>query len=603
MNEVDVDVLVVGGGPVGLSAAIELARHGISVLLVERRTDTSAFPKARLITTRTMELLRGWGVHDEVERTGMPREEYLAVGVGSSLTADDFVRSAAELERDAPQSPTYTFLCAQDRLEVILRRLAESRPEAGVWFGATMTGMSATADGVVATIRHTGDGTTPPTPATSAAADGGTAGAGHAGDGTTTAASATAGEETMVRCRYLVAADGSRSGVREDLGIGVEGPPPLGHMISIMFEADLGFLPPERRAALSFLRDPPCAVEAVDHERRWMIQTGYEPELGGSAADFTDEVCLAAVRAAVGVPDLPVTLLGVMPWLQQAMVATAFRAGPVFLAGDAAHVATPQGGFGMNCGIQDAHNLAWKLAAVLRGTAGEELLDTYEAERRPVAERTVDESLNNALITFAMMEGRLSMREAIERQAGRRSSEGLVLGFAYDSGAVLPDGTAPPAPADPYRTYVPVARPGHRAPHVWLHGPEGRVSTLDLLGGPHFTLLAPAGADWPDVAAEAAALTGVPLTAVEISDTEVSGNEAPDIEVLDTDVPDAAAASRSPACTRGPLVSPTWAKEYGLGPAGAVLVRPDGHVAWRSPEGPVSTRALVEALDRVLSKR
>ncbi|MEU8385318.1 FAD-dependent oxidoreductase, partial [Streptosporangium sp. NPDC048865] len=345
MNELDVEVLVVGGGPVGLCAAIELARHGISTLLVEKRAGTSIFPKARLITTRTMELLRGWGLVEEVERAGMPREEYLAVGVGSSLTADDFVRSAAELDRDAPQSPTYTFLCAQDRLEVILRRLAGSLPETDVWFGATMTGMRATAGGVTATVRR---------------ADG----------------------ETLVSCRYVVAADGSRSGVRDDLGIAAEGPPPLGHMISIMFDADLGFLPPERRAALSFLRDPPCAVEAVDHERRWMVQTGYEPELGGSPADFTEEVCLAAVRAAVGMPDLPVTVLGVMPWLQQALVATAFRAGPVFLAGDAAHVATPQGGFGMNCGIQDAHNLAWKLAAVLRGTAGEELLDTYEAERR-----------------------------------------------------------------------------------------------------------------------------------------------------------------------------------------------------------------------------
>ncbi|MEU4549582.1 FAD-dependent oxidoreductase [Nonomuraea dietziae] len=573
MNELDVEVLVVGGGPVGLCAAIELARHGISVLLVERRTGTSIFPKARLITTRTMELLRGWGIQDEVERAGMPREEYLAVGVGSSLTAGDFVRSAAELDRDAPQSPTYTFLCAQDRLEVILRRLAESRPEADVWFGATMTGMRATAGGVTATVNR---------------ADG----------------------ETLVRCRYLVAADGSRSGVREDLGIATEGPPPLGHMISIMFEADLGFLPPDRRAALSFLRDPPCAVEAVDHERRWMIQTGYEPELGGSPADFTEEACLEAVRAAVGVPGLPVTILGVMPWLQQAMVAAAFRAGPVFLAGDAAHVATPQGGFGMNCGIQDAHNLAWKLAAVLRGTAGEQLLDTYAAERRPIAARTVDESLNNALITFDMMEGRLSMREAIERQAGRRSCEGLVLGFGYDSCAVLPDGTPPPAPADPYRTYVPTARPGHRAPHVWLHGPGGRVSTLDLLG-PRFTLLAPAGAGWPGPAGEAARLTGVSLTAVEISAVEISAVEISAVEISADDPPMPGESSpHGPGdpltavgrCPSGPLVSPTWAKEYGLGPEGAVLIRPDGHVAWRSPDGPASARALTKAIDLVLSR-
>ncbi|MGW0480494.1 FAD-dependent oxidoreductase [Nonomuraea sp. NPDC003214] len=541
MNELNAEVLVVGGGPVGLCAAIELARHGISVLLVERHAGTAIFPKARLITTRTMELLRAWGLQEEVERAGMPREEYLAVGVGSSLTAPDFVRSAAELDRDAPQSPTYTFLCSQDRLEVILRRHAESLPGADIRFGVTMTGLRPGPGGVTAGLRDE------------------------------------SGRETSVTCRYAVAADGSRSGVRDALGIAVEGPPPLGHMISIMFEADLGFLPPDRRAALSFLRDPPCAVEAVDHERRWMVQTGYEPELGGSPADFTEEVCLAAVRAAVGVPDLPVTLLGVMPWLQQAKVAAAFRAGPVFLAGDAAHVATPQGGFGMNCGIQDAHNLAWKLAAVLRGAANEALLDTYEAERRPVAVRTVDESLNNALITFEMMEGRLSMREAIERQAGRRSNEGLVLGFAYDSAAVLPDGTAPPAPADPYRTYVPAARPGHRAPHVWLSGPGGRLSTLDLLG-PRFTLLTPPGSGW---LAASAHLTAS-LSVVEI---------APD----DLTAPPAAGGS-----ARAPYVSATWAKEYGVGPEGAVLVRPDGHVAWRSTAGPASARALAEALAGVL---
>ena len=137
------------------------------------------------------------------------------------------------------------------------------------------------------------------------------------------------------------------------------GPPPMGNMISLMFDADLEPLLRDRRAALYFLlSDPPCAVEAVDNQRRWMVQTGYDPEQGGSPADFTEEVCVAAVRSAAGVADLDVNVVGVMPWLQQAVVAEEFRSGPVFLAGDAAHVSTPQGGFGMNCGIQDVHNLA-----------------------------------------------------------------------------------------------------------------------------------------------------------------------------------------------------------------------------------------------------
>ncbi len=459
-----------------------------------------------------MEILRSWGLQDEVERAGMPREDVLAVGVGTSLSADDYLRKAAAIAEDAAQSPTYTYLCSQDVLEVIMRRVAASA--ADVRFGATMTDLRIEPGGVAATI----------------VAD---------------------GAATLVRARYLVAADGSRGTVRRRLGIAVEGPPPLGHMVSIMFDADLGFLPPGRRAALSFVRSTPGgAIEAVDNRRRWIMQTGYDPAKGGSAGDFTEEYCLAAVRSAIGIPDHPVDIVGVMPWLQQAVVAAEFARDPVYLAGDAAHVATPQGGFGMNCGIQDAHNLAWKLAAVLRGEAGPRLLDTYAEERRPIAVRTVDESLVNAMITAQMMAGRLSMNEAIEQQAGRRGSEGLVLGFHYDSAAVVPDGTPAPAPADPYRTYVPTARPGHRAPHVWV---SPGVSTLDLLG-PAFTLLTAPGSGWAGV---------------------------PGVRVVEVD-------------------SAEWAEVYDVGEQGAVLVRPDGHVGWRTRSA--DHAELEKALDVILSR-
>ncbi|MBT2230369.1 FAD-dependent monooxygenase [Nonomuraea sp. NEAU-A123] len=470
-----------------------------------------------------------------------------------------------------------------------------------------MTDFHITTAGVTAIIEPTTPTPTPgggpadgPISESAAGSDDGCVAAPTTGSATTAAAATGFGDgRLLVRARYLVAADGSRSGIRDRLGIEVLGPPPLGHMVSVMFDADLGGLPADRRVALSFLRsEPPCAVEAVDNKRRWMIQTGYDPSTGGSAADFTDEACVAAVRSAVGIPDLPVTVVGVMPWLQQAVVATGFRSGPVFLAGDAAHATTPQGGFGMNCGIQDAHNLAWKLAAVLTGTAGEELLATYESERRPIAARTVDESLTNALITFHMMQGRLSMGQAIEQQAGRRSSEGLILGFHYESTAVVPDGTPDPAPEDPYRTYVPTARPGHRAPHVWLTsqnsgtdqhvhadragqtdragqaGQAGRVSTLDLLG-PAFTLMTPTGSGWVQPAKEAAHQLGLTLSIVEISREPDSG---------------------------APLTSPTWANEYGVGDTGAVLIRPDGHVGWRSPGGAASQAALAGALGAILAR-
>ncbi|AUS77268.1 2-polyprenyl-6-methoxyphenol hydroxylase [Actinoalloteichus sp. AHMU CJ021] len=541
MQDIEVEVLIVGGGPVGLAASVELSRHGVRSLLVERHEGTSIFPKARLLSTRTMELVRAWGVEDEVERVGLPRADSLALGIGSSLTAPDFRREAVPLGEDVPQSPTYTYLCAQDRFEVVLRRLAESQPGGAVRFATTMTGFEDAGSGITAVIES---------------------------------------EEgrRRVTARYLVAADGARSGVRESLGIGVDGPPPLSHMVSIMFDADLGDVLGDRISGLFFVRgEVACAVEAVDNQRRWMIQAGYDPSLPEdaddftSAEDFTEEVSLAVVRAAVGVPDLPVELVGIMPWTQQAVVAREFRRGRVFLVGDAAHVATPQGGFGMNCGLQDVGNLCWKLAAVLRGQAGPGLLNTYEVERRPVAEWTVGESLANALITARMMEGELSVREAGDQQADRRRSEGLVLGYRYESAAVVPDGSPLVEPEDPYRTYLPTARPGHRAPHVWLDGPDGRVSTLDVLGR-GFTLLTPEGSGWADVARAAVTTTGVPLTVVEVG------------------VDGAAVFS-----------SPGWAEAYGVGPAGAVLVRPDGHVAWRRAAGGPDHDLLVEVVASVLA--
>lgn len=536
MADFEVDVLIVGGGPVGLAASVECSRHGLTSLLVERHAGTSVFPKARLVSTRTMELVRAWGLQAEVERAGLPREESLAVGVGSSLTAPDFHREVAPIEEDAPHSPTYTYICAQDKFEVVLRDLASRSPGGDVRFATTMTSLTQDESGVDAVIESS------------------------------------AGRST-VRARYAIAADGGRSGIRTQLGIDVQGPPPLGHMISIMFEADLVPLLRDRMCALYFIRSAiPCAVEAVDNQRRWIIQTGYDPAEGGSEADFTPEFCVEVVRAAVGVPDLDVELIGVMPWLQQAVTAERFRSGRVFLAGDSAHVSTPQGGFGMNCGIQDAHNLVWKLAAVLRGVAGEALLDTYDAERHPIGERTVGESLANAFITFQMMEGKLSMREAIGQQAGRRRSEGLVLGFHYESAAVVPDGTPPPTPENPYRTYIPTARPGHRAPHVTLsHGGES-VSTLDLVG-PGFTLFTPAGSGWAQAAKEAGEQTGVAIAAVEVS---ADGTTA--------------------------VSSPTWAQAYGIGPTGAVLIRPDGHVAWRTADGPASADLLVDVVGAVLMR-
>ncbi|MEH6819369.1 MAG: FAD-dependent monooxygenase [Dietzia psychralcaliphila] len=547
-----VDVLVVGGGPVGLATVVELGRRGISTALVERHDSTSVFPKARLLTTRTMELCREWGVEQEVEAAGMPRELSLALGIGRTLTSPDFRHEVARISEDRSQSPTYSYICTQDRFEQILHRLAVATPHSELHF-------STTCDRV---MDH--------------------------GDHVTAEVTGPEGART-IRAEYVVAADGHRSPTRRGLGIRTDGPPPLGHMLAIMFDADLGPLLEHRRGALYFLHgDFSCVIESVDNSRTWTLQTAYDPELGEGPQDYTDEHCTRLVRAAVGVDDLPVGILGRMPWTQQVFVAESFRSGRVFLAGDSAHVATPQGGFGMNCGLQDAHNLAWKLAAVLRGTAGPGLLDSYEVERRPIAQWTVEESLRNAVITLDMMEDRLTVAEAGDLQALRRRSEGLVLGYHYTSDAIVPDGSPAPDPEDPYLTYVATTRPGHLLPHLPLSipvgsdgpvgsdspvGPVGSVShddhdgpldpggprsTKDVIAPGALTLITSAGGDWGAVAGLAAESTGVGIEVVEMPVDPDPGTPG------------------GPAC-------PSWPEVSGVGEHGAVLVRPDGHVAWRAP--------------------
>jgi hypothetical protein len=332
----------------------------------------------------------------------------------------------------------------------------------------------------------------------------------------------------------------------------------------------------DRPAAIYLVQQPGlrCTFLTINGVNRWgflinlPVDASFEP--------YTPEHCAAVVRTAAGVPDLEVRILGIDPWVAASLVADRFRAGRVFLAGDAAHEMPPTGGFGLNTGVQDAHNLAWKLAAVLRGWARPELLDTYDAERRPWGQFVTDEALNSAL---SMGRGRQLGGDSGDPPSLARpefhSELGVIFGATYASPAVIPDGTDPPAIENPVAQYVPSARPGSRAPHVWLQHNGHRISTHDLIGMGFVLLAGERGAPWRDAARTVAASLGVPLTACTVG---------------------ANADVRDP--------QGQWALAYGVEPEGAVLVRPDGHVAWRQRSGVTDPeRALERALRGMLLGR
>ncbi|MFU8849495.1 FAD-dependent monooxygenase [Micromonospora sp. SL1-18] len=500
-----IPVLVIGGGPVGLSLAIRLAQLRVPAMLVERHPRTAAFPKGRALSIRSMEIYRSWGLEVEITAAGLPRD-HLAFFTGRTLTDPHGTRIVTGPDSRPPvPSPTYTLLCSQDRLEPLLRAHAERLNPGRVHFGTELVDLSIDDDRTIATLKR-------------------------------------GGRHEKIRARWLVAADGARSGIRQRLGIRMTGPTGVSHNLNILFDADLGPHVVDRPSAVYTITRPGLhgAFLAVDNQRRWLfnlVADGDDPGL----ANLDDTACTDLIRTAAGLPDLPITLVDRQVWHAAARVADRFRAGPVFLAGDAAHVTTPYGGFGMNCGIADADNLAWKLAAVHHGWASAALLDTYDPERRPVAQASAIESHRRLIDTITAHHTSAPPRG--------RPSEGLVLGYHYASAAVVPDGTAAPG-GDPVADFNPTGRPGHRLPHAWLDQNRTR-STLDILDRAGFTLLTGG-----DPGAWHAAVTGARAHGIP-----VAVHPLPDL--------------LSPANLAGYL------NICGIDHTGAVLVRPDGHVAWR----------------------
>ena len=505
----DAPVLIAGGGLVGLSAAAFLAQHGIRSLTIERLRESSPLPRAAFFHMRTLEMFRSIGVEDAV-RTQSARE-FVPEGAIIAMTALAG-RKLADIigqlnEGVDAVSPCRRVFLNQPSLEPILRDRARESG-ADIIQGAEVIEVHQDASGVTVRTRATGGA-----------------------------------EIREHRGAYLIAADGAHSRVREALGIGLEGRGVFSNSLTIYFTADLSPYIGDNAWSLIYVNNPTLhgffrlnrsstagflGVNVVGDPAR-------DPEAAmNAAADVSEARLVELVRAAVGRADLPVRIEGCSRWRATATVASRMRDGRIFIAGDAAHLMPPNGGFGGNTGIHDAHNLAWKLAYVLQGHAGAGLLETYEQERKPVARFTAEQAFARYVArTAPWLATRVTPEPLVEDMH-------IELGYLYNS----PSGVH----ADPHATF---GMPGSRAPHVWLERHGQRLSTIDLTG--RFGLIAARdGGAWIDAArAVAREFGGMPLDAYRI------GADLKDPENR-------------------------FAAAYGLSSAGATLLRPDGFIAWRS---------------------
>ncbi|MEU6986713.1 FAD-dependent monooxygenase [Streptomyces sp. NPDC046324] len=513
-------VLIVGGSLVGLSTSLFLGRLGVPHILVERHAATSIHPRGRGNNVRTMELFRGAGVQQRIEEAASVLGRNNGILQTPSLVGDAGEWLFKEIDPGgglARFSPAGWCLCSQNDLEPVL--LETARQLGGdLRFSSELMSFEQDAEGVTARVK-----------------------------------SRETGEHVTIRADYLVAADGPRSPVREQLGIGQSGPGDLFHNVSVMFVSrGLADVVGDRRFVVCYLTNPEAdgALLPVDNQEHWVFHAPWHPELGETLEEFTDERCAEHIRRAVGVPDLDVEIKGRAPWHAAQRVAQRYADGRVFLVGDAAHEMPPTGAFGSNTGIQDAHNIAWKLAAVLAGWAGPGLLASYDEERRPVAEatssRASSRSVEHSHPGYAPEPG-------AGGPGGRKGGIlNVALGYRYPRGAVRGADLTVPVVPDSLRL---TGEPGSRAPHMWVKRAGERVSTLDLYERTLVLLSSGSSAGWHTAAARVAEELSLPLVPYRIGD----GPEAElSSEGLD------------------------WAEVHGVTADGAVLVRPDGFVAWRS---------------------
>jgi 2-polyprenyl-6-methoxyphenol hydroxylase-like FAD-dependent oxidoreductase len=513
MTDHEVPVLIAGGSLVGLTTSLLLAARGVPHLLVEQHRGTAIHPRAASFHQGTMEVFRGVGMQEAVdaaaEREFVQNGAIIAVESLGGRELKYFYRSYNDGVEGL--SPTSRLFITQIGLEPLLRDRARDLG-AEHRFGTELVSFEQDDDGVTSVIRPRDRGA-----------------------------------EQTVRSKYLIAADGARSPVRERLGLGMAGRGGFADCVTIYFKADVRAMLGDRNLSVVYVNHPELlgffrfSITGDSGFLAVFATIGPDGSRDTNVGENTSPAeCADLVRTALGAgPDLPVEIDNVQRWSAAAASAERFRDGRVFLAGDAAHVMPPTGGFGGNTGIADAHNLAWKLAMVHSGAAGEGLLDTYDAERRPVCRLTVEQAYTRYVMRVDSSLPSDDLMDPLDDAS-------------IELGPIYRPATDEPPLEDPRN---PTGRPGVRAPHLPLERNGEPISTHDLLGDGFVLLTGPDGRAWCDAAASVAASRGVPLKAHSVAAT-------------------------------GPLVDKEdrFTDVYGIGPGGAVLVRPDRVVAWRTAE-------------------
>ncbi|MEX0407477.1 FAD-dependent monooxygenase [Aquibium sp. LZ166] len=584
MTDIRVPVLIVGGGGCGLSSSIALSEHGTQSLLIERHATPGRLPKARYINQRTMEIFRQFDIADAVYAKSMPLKYISRIRWCTSLAGDGPLDrktfhaidsfGGGSLRHYAEDSPCESTLYPQVRLEPLLRAEAERRNPGKLLYNHELVSISQDARAATCVVRDRDSG-----------------------------------REFTVVADYVIAADGGRT-IGPIVGSRLTGATELADMVTVYFKADLSewwdddhamttwFVNPDGGSWSSGVLGKLGPTRFDRHSEEWMFHFSFRPD---DPARFDETKLLPRMRELLKLPDLDPEIIGIGHWVVEGVIADRYRFGRVFLTGDAAHRHPPTTGLGLNSAIQDAHNLAWKLDLVLKGKASDGLLDTYETERRPVAERNVSWALltfqnhpltdagiglvrGNAEVSrknFAAFfadddEGR-SRRARLDQVIGVQRMEwqahDLELGFHYEHGAVVRDETFAP-PRDPMGgRYVPVTRPGHRLPHARIAKDGRELSTLDLAEKGNFVLITGCRAEaWRQAAIQIAGSEGIRLVTVRIGD-------------------------------EGDYRDPhrDWLSLRDIGEDGAILVRPDNHVAWRSRTGhPDAVGVLSDAFATIL---